>query len=77
MDPSAISKTIAPTNMKFYRVLETFVKVLKMLKFLHNDYLVTMVTPQKRCVLSGKSLDFSQITNIKVASKFTILEITL
>ena len=31
-DPPAISKTVAPMNLKFCRVLETPLKVLEMLK---------------------------------------------
>ena len=51
---------------------------LKCQSCLHSLYLVTIVTPQRRCVLSGQSLVFSQKnTNIQIATKFTILKITL
>ena len=59
-DPPAISKTVAFMNMKFCRVLETSLNVLEMLSCLHSVYLVIIVAPQRRCVLTEKSLDFSR-----------------
>ena len=50
-DPSDISKTVAPMNMKFCGVLETPLKVLEILKLSHSVYLVTIATPQRRGVL--------------------------
>ena len=51
-------------NMKLCRVLETSFNVLEMLKVVYigiqKMYLVTIVTPQKRGVLTGKSLDISR-----------------
>ena len=46
----AISVTIVFMNVKFCTVLRTSLNVFEMLKLLKSDYLVTIVTPQKRCV---------------------------
>ena len=46
--------------------------------YLKNRCSVTIVTPQRRGVLSGKSPDFSRKNpNIQIATTFTILKITL
>ena len=47
-------------NLKFCRVLETSFNMFEMLKLLHSVYIVAIVTPQRRGVLQGKSLDFSR-----------------
>ena len=64
-------------NVKFCRVLETFWTVLEMLKLFNSVYLVTIVTPQKRCVLSGKSLDFSRKYKYSNCYQISLLMITL
>ena len=53
-NPPAISKTVAPMNAKFCRLLETSLNVLEILKFVYVVFtcLVTIVTPQRRCVSS-------------------------
>ena len=55
-NPPAISKTVVPMNVKFCRVLQTSLNVLEVLNLFTYCLLVT---PQRRCVSSGKSLDFS------------------
>ena len=46
---------------------------------MHSDYLVTIVTPQRRCVLLGNCQASAKKyhTNIQMATKSTILKITL
>ena len=72
-----MSKTVAPMNVKFCRVLETPLNVLIMLKLFTWFYLVTIATPQKRGVW-GKITRFQpKIPIIQIATNFTILKITL
>ena len=56
----AISKTVAPINLKFCRILETPFNVLEMLKLFTWCLLGYHRDPQRRRVLSGKSLDFGR-----------------
>ena len=66
--PPAISKTVAPINLKFCRVLEPSFNVLELLKlFTHSN------SSKERCFI-GKT---AENTNIQIAAKFTILMITL
>ena len=58
--PPLYLKNHCPIRVKFCGVLETSLNVLEMLSCLHSVYLVTMATPQRRGVLSGKSVDFSR-----------------
>ena len=74
----AISKTVAPTNFKFCRVLETSFNVLEMLKLFTYFLLGYHTNSSKEKCFIGKIARFQpKNTNIQIATKFTILKITL
>ena len=58
--PPAISKTLGPMNLKFFKISETFLNVSEYKSCLLSVYLVTIATPQRIGASSGKSLDFSR-----------------
>ena len=71
--PPAISKTVAPMNMKFCRVLETPLKVLEMFKL----FLGYHSNPSKeRCFGEIIARFQPKIPIIKIATKLTIFKIT-
>ena len=58
--PPAISKTVAPMNLKFCRVLETSFDVLEMLKLFTECLLGYHSNSSKERCFIGKPLDFSR-----------------
>ena len=76
--PPAISKTVAPMNVKFCRILETPLKVLEMLKlFTQSLHGYHSNSSKERC-FGGKVARFQpKILIIQIATKFTIFKIIL
>ena len=58
--PPAISKTVAPMNLTFCRLLERPLKVLEMLKFFTYCLLGYHSNSSKERCFGGKSVDFSR-----------------
>ena len=63
--PPAISKSVAPINLKIFRVLETPLKALEMLKLSKKCLLRYHSNPSNQRCFSGKSLDFSLCETIQ------------
>ena len=59
-DPSAISKTVTPMNLKFCRVLQTPLKALEMFNLFTYCSLGYHSNSSKERCFGGKSLDFTR-----------------
>ena len=76
-DLLGISKTVAPMNLKFCRVSETSFNILEMLTLFTKCLLGYHSNSSKERLYQENRQISAENTNIQIASKLTILKITL
>ena len=76
--PPAVSKTVAPMNLTFFRVLDKSFNVLEMLKLFTYCLLGCHSNPSKeRCFIGKMAIFQPKIPIFQIATKFTIIKIAL